>query len=252
MAVGALRLPGLALALVLMLAACAMLPPRHESPILIFSHTTGYRHASIEPGREALKALVEAEGATAVLSEDPDIFSGERLRAFSAIVLLNTTTDPRMPESEWLTGARRQALRQFVRSGGGVVGIHAAADSHYGWPWYGRMLGGRFRHHPAGTPTGRLSVVDGRHPVTRDLPAEHERADEWYYFDGFDPASRLLLTLDPVSIGEQDAAPKPVSWAREFEGGRIFYTALGHTPESYGDPYFLRHVGGGLRWAIGR
>ena len=249
-----MRRAALLLALIL-LGACASYAgssPKGARQVLIFSHTTGYRHESIEPGKAALKALVEAQGARAVLSEDPEVFAPERLRDFAAIIFLSTTTDPKKRESEWLTGPRAEALQGFVRSGGGIVGIHAAADSHYFWPWYGRLIGGKFQRHPPGTPSGRLTVVDPRHPSTRGLPVQHERADEWYYYDDFDPTSRLLVTLDPASIGEPDANPNPISWTREIEGGRVFYTALGHTSESYSNPYFLRHVAGGLHWTLAK
>lgn len=226
--------------------------PAAKQHVLIFSHSTGYRHESIAAALPALRTLVEAEGAQAVQSEDPDIFSDEGLRRIGTIILVSTTTDPKDPASEWLTGARRDALQKFVRSRRAILAIHAAADSHYHWPWYGRLLGAYFRHHPPGTPEGRLAIVDGAHPSTRGLPREKKRADEWYFFRDVEPDSRLLLELDARSIGAAQQGSAPMSWAREFEGGRIFYTALGHTSESYREPYFLEHVRGALRWTLRR
>lgn len=220
--------------------------------VLLFSHSTGYRHASIEPGVAAIKALGAREGLTIVASEDPDMFNADRLKGFDAIVLLSTSSDPKKPESEWFVGPRRDALQEFVHRGGGIVGIHAASDSHYNWPWYGKMIGGHFSRHPQGTPKGTIRVVDRKHPATNGLPASEARADEWYYFDDYDPEARVLVTLDPQSIGEKDVNPNPMSWAREFEGGRVFYTAMGHTTESYAEPNFLRHLANGLKWVMGR
>lgn len=237
-------------AALLFVAGCASVPadpPR----LLIFSHSTGFRHASIEPGVAAIRKLGEREGMTVVASEYPAVF-GDALAGFDAIVLLSTTTDPENPASEFFTGSRRDALQSFVRDGGGIVAVHAAADSHYHWPWYGRMIGGRFDRHPPGTPRGRLTVVDPDHPATRALPGSFERVDEWYFFAGHDPTTRLLVTLDPASIDEPAAGPAPISWSHEFEGGRIFYTAMGHTDESYADPLVLDHIAGGLRWATDR
>jgi type 1 glutamine amidotransferase len=111
-------------------------------------------------------------------------------------------------------------------------------------------MGGHFVKHPKGTPEGEVSVVNADHPSTKGLPASIKRVDEWYYFDDYDPTSRLLITLDPASIGEKDVNPNPVSWAREFDGGRIFYTAMGHTAETFAEPYFLDHLKGGLHWAM--
>ena len=241
-------MPPLRLLLLVVLAACtaASAAPSGKR-VLLFSHTTGYRHASIEPGIAALSALARRQGFAVTASESPAAF--DDLSAYSAIVLLSSTTDPKRPDSEWLTGARRDELQRFVRGGGGIVAIHAAADSHYHWPWYARMIGGRFERHPAGTPSGTLRRATASHPATKTLPASFRRVDEWYYFADYDPESRLLVTLDPSSIGESDSNPNPIAWARRFEGGRIFYTAMGHTAESFAEPLVLDHIAGGLRWA---
>ena len=225
-------------------AAAAQKGPR----VLLFSHSTGYRHASIEPGVAAIQGLGAREKMTIVPSADPNVFSADGLKGYDAIVFLSTSTDPKKPESEWFQGARREALQSFVRRGGGIVGIHAASDSHYHWPWYGRMIGGYFVSHPKGTPEGTVKVVDRKHAATKNMPASIRRADEWYYFQDHNPETHVLVTLDPASIGEKDVNPNPVSWAHEFEGGRVFYTAMGHTTESYADRNFLSHLAGGLRW----
>lgn len=230
------------------LGSCASVPQPAGKQVLIFSHTTGFRHESIAVARPALAALVQEMGAQAVMSEDPAVFAD--LHGFDAVVLLSNTTDRKKPESEWLTGARRDGLQAFVRSGGGIVGIHAAADSHSHWPWYTRMIGGQFERHPQGTPEGEVTIVDRDHPATRSLPQQVRRSDEWYYYQDQDPQARLLATFDPASIGERDANPNPIAWAKTFEGGRVFYTGLGHTSESYAEPFFLDHVRGGLRWAL--
>ncbi len=233
----------------LLLGAAAPPPPA----VLIFSHTTGFRHASIEPAIAAITAAAKAKGYSVTASEDPALFdAAARLKGFKAIVLVSTTTKLKDPASEWLTGARRDALQAFVRGGGGVVGIHGAADSHYGWDWYGRMIGARFARHPEGTPKGALTRAELDHPSIRDLPATFEAVDEWYWFDDLDPRLRPLLLLDPASIGEKGANPRPIAWAHSFEGGRVFYTALGHTPEAWSDPRIVGHVMGGLDWAIRR
>lgn len=225
---------------------------RGQPRVLLFSHSTGYRHASIEPGVAAIKALGGREKLTLVHSEDPNVFTAEGLRDFDAIIFLSTSTDPKKPESEWFQGARRDALQGFVRGGGGVVGIHAASDSHYHWPWYQRLIGGHFTRHPQGTPEGTVHVVDPGHRANKGLPKSISRVDEWYYFDDYNPQMKLLVTLDPASIKEKDVNPNPISWAHEFEGGRVFYTAMGHTAESYSEPNFLDHLAGGLAWVLKR
>ena len=220
--------------------------------VLIFSHSTGYRHASIEPAVAALSAMGAEAGYAMMASEDPAVFGAAGLDGVDAIILVSNSTRKADAATEFFTESQRAAFQAFVRRGGGVVGIHAAADSHYAWPWYGRMIGAWFTRHPPGTPTGTIRIADPSHPANAGLPETLGRADEWYYFEDYDPTLHVLVTLDPGSIGEADVNPNPVSWAHEFEGGRVFYTAMGHTPESYSDPILMRHIGNGLRWVMRR
>jgi uncharacterized protein len=246
------RLIPFVLAFLIAAPSAAAQPATSPGSILIYSGTTGYRHESIPAGIKALTAMAARRGLGVVASEDPAVFSASSLKRFKAIVLLSCTTDPRKPESEWLVGERRNALQQFVRSGGGILAIHAAADSHYHWPWYSRMIGAHFQRHPAGTPKGRVTVVAPGEPAVEGLPRSIERTDEWYYFEDYDPVSKVLVTLDPASIGESDTNPNPLAWTRQINDGRVFYTAMGHTTESYSEPFFLQHVGRGLDWVLRR
>jgi type 1 glutamine amidotransferase len=232
--------------LILLLLAVLIAAPAaaaDRGAILIYSGTTGYRHESIPAGIAAVTSIAKKRGLAVEASEDPNVFSADSLKRFRAIVLLSCTTDPKNPASEWLTGSRRDALQRFVHRGGGILAIHAAADSHYHWPWYGKMIGGHFARHPQGTPTGTVHVL-----ATGET---RSRTDEWYYFDDWDPTSHLLVTLDPQSIGEKDVNPNPMSWTRKVDGGRVFYTAMGHTTKSYSEPWFLNHLAEGLDWVLG-
>src|SRR5215218_165442 len=184
--------------LISFLIACLIAGPAVAAPpgagaILVYSGTTGFRHDSIPAGVRAVSAMAARRGLSVVASEDPAVFSSSSLGRFKAIVLLSCTTDPKNPASEWLVGNRRTALQQFVRSGGGIVAIHAAADSHYHWPWYARLIGGRFARHPSGTPTGTVHIADRAHPGVAGLALNRRRADEWYCFDDYDPTSHLLV-----------------------------------------------------------
>jgi type 1 glutamine amidotransferase len=236
----------------LLLAGPATAAPSGGGAILVYSGTTGFRHDSIPAGIEAVRAMAAERGLSVVTSEDPSVFSSSSLSRFKAIVLLSCTTDPKNPASEWLVGNRRDALQQFVRGGGGIVAIHAAADSHYHWPWYSRLIGGHFARHPAGTPKGHVTVVAPSDPAVQGLPRSVERADDGFYFDDYVPVSKVLVTLDPSSIGEQDTNPNPIAWTRQINDGRVFYTAMGHTTESYSEPFFLQHVANGLDWVLRR
>jgi type 1 glutamine amidotransferase len=247
--------------LALTLLACASLLPglavaaKPAKKILIYSGSTGFRHDSIPAADAAIKAIGTKLGFAVDVSEDPQVFTKENLAPYKAIVFVSNTTDPKKPESEWFVGDRRDALVGFLKDGKGVVGVHAAADSHYNWGWYGEMIGGYFEHHPKGTPMASLTVADAKHPATARLPKTITRSDEWYYYKDFNPLMHVLITVDPKTIGppgETDVNPNPNTWYHPFGGGRVFYTGLGHTAESYQEPYLVNLLTGALRWAAGK
>jgi type 1 glutamine amidotransferase len=225
-----------------------------QARVLVYSGSTGFRHDSIPAGVEAVKAIAGKLGYGVDATEDPEVFSAQKLAAYQVIVFVSTTTDPKKPESEWFTGDRRNALVGFLKAGKGIVGLHAAADSHYHWPWYGQMIGGYFERHPKGTPKGTQTVADAKFPATAKLPKTITRNDEWYYYKDFNPLMHVLITVDPATIGEgeADVNPNPVAWYHEFGGGRVFYSGLGHTSESYSEPYITDLISGGLKYAVGR
>jgi|SRR3954471_20794448 type 1 glutamine amidotransferase len=225
-----------------------------KAHVLIYSGSTGFRHDSIPAAVEAIRKIGTKAGYVMDATEDPEVFTAEKLAQYRAIVLVSSTTDPKKPESEWFTGPRLDALKGFLAAGKGVVGIHAAADSHYNTGWYGQMIGGYFDHHPKGTPKATLTVVDSKHPATAKLPKTIERVDEWYYYKDFDPTVRVLVTVDPKTIGagEADVNVNPLVWCHSFGGGRVFYSALGHTAESYDEPFMVNLLTGALSWAVGK
>ncbi|MGN5374789.1 ThuA domain-containing protein [Sphingomonas hankookensis] len=205
---------------------------------------------SIPAAVAALTILARERGMEPVASDDPATFDAPL--DYAAIVLVSTTTDRKKPASEWFVGPRRDALQRYVEGGGGVVAIHAAADSHYHWPWYARMIGGRFAQHPPGTPAAEVTRAPRRHPATDTLPDRFRIADEWYGFRDLSGDVDPLLTFDPRSTGATDVNPKPLAWAHRVGAGRVFYTGLGHRRESWSDARVVAHVGGGLDWAAGR
>jgi type 1 glutamine amidotransferase len=225
-----------------------------KARVLIYSGSTGFRHDSIPAAVEAVKAMATKSGYGVDATEDPEVFTAEKLKAYKAIVLISTSTDPKKPESEWFVGPRRDALQGFLKDHKGIVALHAAGDSHYLWGWYGQMIGGYFERHPKGTPKAVVTVVDAKHPATAKLPKTIERSDEWYYFKDFNPTMRVLVTVDPATIGdgEADVNPNPVVWCHDFGGGRVFYSALGHTAESYSEPYMINLLTGALHYAVGK
>jgi type 1 glutamine amidotransferase len=216
--------------------------------VLVFSRTAGYRHASIGPGVEAIHQLGRANDFAVTATEDPAAFNDATLARFDVVIFLSTTMDV-------LDEVQQAAFQRYIRAGGGWVGVHAATDAEHGWPWYGQLIGGDawFKSHPA-IQTVTLQVEKADHPSTAHLPASFPLEDEWYNFRANPRASvTVLLRLDESSYapGADAMGDHPIAWFHEFDGGRAWYTALGHRPELYQDPRFTQHLLGGIRWAAG-
>jgi cytochrome c len=239
-----------ALALVAMsLQAASAGPNRTASDyrVLVFTKTAGFRHSSIPAAVEALRDLGAQNGFTVDATEDQGRFTDTNLARYAVVAFVLTTGDV-------LDDVRQAAFERYVRAGHGFVGVHSAADTEYSWPWYGRLLGAFFKSHPAIQPA-TLDVVDRRHPSTVRLPQRWTRRDEWYNF-ATNPrgAVRVLLTLDETTYAPGAGAmgrDHPIAWAHEFDGGRAWYTAGGHTEESYAEPLFRAHLLGGIQYAAG-
>lgn len=207
--------------------------------LLVYTRTTGFRHDSIPVGVSALRGMA---GYSVDATEDPAVFRGRTLRGYAAIVFLSTS-------GEVLDDAGRTALIEYMAAGGAWLGIHGASTAEYVWPWFGELVGARFDQHPA-VQAGLITVADQEHPATEHLQTPWIRRDEWYAFrDNPRPRVHVLLTVDEASYeGGTMGADHPIAWCHERVGGRSFYTAIGHTEESFAEPSFLRHLAGALSW----
>jgi cytochrome c len=213
--------------------------------VLVFSKTTGFRHDSIPQGIAAIEALGAENGFAVETTEDAARFSDAVLARYKVVVFLNTTGDV-------LDTGEKAAFERYIRSGGGFVGIHSASDTEYGWPWYGRLVGTWFASHPQ-IQRATIHIANPDNPSMRGLPALWERTDEWYNFRG-NPrgAVQILATLDEATYsGGAMGADHPISWCQTIDGGRSWYTAMGHTKESYDEPLFRLHLLGGIESAAG-
>ncbi len=224
-------------------------PPKKENAanpkVLIFSKTNGYRHASIAAGIVAIKKLGSENGFDVDATEDSTAFNTANLKNYATLIFLSSTGTVFGPNEE-------KALQEYIHHGGSYVGIHAATDCEYKWPWYGQMVGAYFKSHPK-QQQAKLLVVNKNHPSTKSLPDTWERFDEWYNFRDMNPNVTVLIKIDETSYtGGENGANHPMCWYHEFEGGRVFYTELGHTDESYSDPNYLNHILGGIEWAMGK
>lgn len=215
--------------------------------VLLFSRTTGFRHSSIEPAVAALKERATAEGWEAIATEDPSIFTEEGLADIGVVAFVLTSGDVLDP-------TQQQVFESFISKGGGFFGVHSATDTEYDWAFYGGLVGAYFKAHPA-IQQASIRVERPSHASTHHLPPLWARTDEWYAFQK-DPRADVvvLLSLDESSYATSGTAmgDHPIAWYRGYGGGRAFYTALGHTEESWAEPDFLDHVWGGIEWAGGK
>jgi type 1 glutamine amidotransferase len=288
---GVLSLPALLVASAIA-GPAAGAGPRDPTRVLVFTRTTGYRHASIEPAVAAIEELGRQHDFEVTATEDPAVFADGTVRDHDAVVFLSTTGNP-VAEP-----AQRRALRRYVERGGGFVGVHAASDqdeeSRASWPWFGRLLGAYFGGHPLydARPTGDESCAtagvvschtgvvrfeDRKHPATREVIRDNavlgatgaprrfwDVYDEFYGFDS-NPRDRVhvLATLDektylddPLLRDDLDTGEMgrdhPIAWCHPVGRGRSFYTGLGHDASLFEDVRYLDHLVGGILWAAGR
>jgi type 1 glutamine amidotransferase len=270
--------PGAAEKIAEALPAEAYAMPRTPRRLLVFSKTNGFRHASIATGKVLLEEMGRRTGAfEVVISDDLENFEKDKLATFDAVCFLNTTQSVFLPPpkefgklpDEEKTAARgrdarlKENLMSYVKSGGGYVGIHAATDSCYDWPDYGKMINGYFDGHPWGANSMvSVKVEPGQesHPLVAMFEGNNvEFKEEIYQLkDPYDSkAVRMLLRLDTEKTDMTVKGIKRkdndfgISWARKWDSGRVFYTSLGHNHEIYWHPKVVRHYLAGIQWALG-
>ena len=224
-----------------------------SAEILLFTKTAGWRHDSIEAGIAFFERLSQDQGMTLTATEDAEVFTDQQLRRFDTIMFMNTTGDV-------LNDDQQLAMERYIQAGGGFLGIHAAADTETdgkngdGWFWYHNLVGGLFNGHPndpAGVQEARLNKTDVSGPLNF-LPDTFEFADEWYDYRDLYAHRTDLLTLDDSSYtGSQHKEYHPITWFHEYDGGRAFYTGLGHPKAVYKNERFKDIVLAGLRYTVG-
>src|SRR3954469_24566906 len=237
----------ISLALLLVSVAIPVAAHAQEPRVLVFSKTAGYRHSSIPFGIAAVRKLGQENGFAVGATEDAGAFTSKNLARYRAVVFMSTTGDVLDP-------AEQDDFERYIQAGGGYVGVHSATDTEYDWPWYGRLAGAWFSSHPQNpnVRTATYRVLDKGHPSTTGFPDTLVREDEFYNFKSIDPTIHTLIEIDEKSYqGGTNGEHHPMSWYHDFDGGRAWYTNMGHTEATYSEPLFLRHLLGGLRYAMG-
>ena len=231
--------------LVLSLAFLCCFQALAQKPrVLVFSKTAAFKHASIPSGILAIQALGRTHHFAVDTTTDVTNFNEHFLAQYKAVIFLS-------PTGSVFNEEQKEAFQAYIQQGNGFVGIHAATDFEYDWAWYGDLVGAYFASHPK-QQEAHIQVIDNKHISTKHLPSTWVRKDEWYNFRKVSPAIHVLLNLDESTyevtkdkMGEQH----PIAWYHEFDGGRAFYTGLGHTDEAYQEPLFLQHLLGGICYA---
>jgi len=219
---------------------------------LLVTTTNGWHHESLHSGVLAIQQLGIKNHFDVVLLESSGAITDKNLEQFKVVIFLNTTGDI-------LDSAKQKVMERFIQSGKGFVGIHSASDTEYDWEWYNRLVGRMFHIHPA-IQTAKLNVVDSTFPGIMGFAQAGLWTDEWYEF-GPEKVTDLhyILAIDETSYNyKAEWGPKkgngmgklhPISWYHNFDGGRSFYTALGHVPAMFSNSVFLNHLYAGIYWA---
>jgi len=236
-----------------LLFSCSRPVIEDHNKVLIYTRNgEGYIHDNIEASVKALQEICNEMKVETEVSDNPESFTDENLDQFDAVIFSNSNNEA------FLTDDQRNAFQEFIRSGGGFVGIHSACGSERNWPWFWAMLGGRFLRHPPLQPFD-IKVIDRNHPSTIFLPDIWKWEDECYYINNLNPDINILLAVDLTTIDDENRIEYPgntfgdlfpLAWYHRFDGGRQWYTALGHKPEHYSDTLFRQHLLGGIRWVL--
>lgn len=228
--------------LVLLLSVLFSIAAFAQKKVLIFSETEGFHHNSIPTGVAAMTELVKDHGFSVDTTSVSDIFQNKL--DYDLIVFLNTTGDV-------FNDVEQENFRNYIENGGNYLGIHAAADTEYDWPFYGKLVGAYFESHPH-IQEAKIDVVSDS-PLVSFLSPNWKRTDEWYNFKNYQDGLTILLKLDESSYeGGKNGKFHPTAWYQETGfGGIAFYTGGGHTEEAYSEPLFRKHLENAMLFAMG-
>jgi len=237
----------ISLFLTVILFGCSSAKKIMQSPqILVFSATKGFRHASIANGKIALLKMGSEKNWMVDTTEDATVFTEANLKQYGAVVFLSTT-------GNILNDDQQTAFQKYIHNGGGFVGIHAATDTEYDWPWYNNLVGAYFESHPK-PQVALYNVVNKDHPSVSFMPDTLSRLEEIYNFKSFKKELvNVLITIgEKTYTGGKMPEYHPIAWYHNYDGGRAFYTEWGHHPEAFTEPLFLQHLAGAIQWALSK
>ncbi len=214
----------------------------------------GYVHDNIDASVKAIQKMCSEKGIAVDVNDKPYVFTPDNLKQYKAIIFSNSNNEA------FDTQEQRDAFQKYIQNGGGFVGIHSACASERDWPWFWANVGGLFVRHPKFQKFD-VKVIDKNHISTNFLPDVWKWEDECYYLNNLNPDIHVLLAVDLRTIEDEKTKEYPgdvfgnyfpLAWYHTFDGGHQFYTALGHKIEHYSDPLLVKHILGGILWAMGK
>ena len=220
--------------------------------ILVFTKNgKGYVHENIPSSIAAFQKLGAELHFTVDTTTNSAWFTDDNLKKYEVVIFSNTNNDV------FDTEQQKIAFMRYMQAGGSFMGIHSASGTERNWKWFKLMLGATFLRHPP-FQQFTVHVLNHNHPATKNLPAAWETSDECYFFKEFNPENKVLLFSDISTIKEgsdgKNVTPDvfgnryPCVWCHEFDGGRAWYSALGHNKDDYSNPTYLAHIIEGLKW----
>ncbi|WP_303315282.1 ThuA domain-containing protein [Flavivirga abyssicola] len=225
--------------------ACSKITTKSQLNILVFTKTAGFRHTSIPEGIKALRTLSDEQLWNMTATEDASFFNPGYLEKIDVVIFMNTTGDI-------LNEKQEKAFENYIKKGGGFVGIHGATHTELNWNFYYDLVGAQFEKHPKIQEARLIVHQDTKHPAINMLDNEWVTTDEWYYFkEPLKSHCKVLLDIDESTIvgSPNSGSSHPIAWYHEKFNGRVFYTGLGHTNEQYSNPFFIEHLKNGVLWA---
>ncbi len=212
----------------------------------------GYVHDNIANSIVAIQALGKQNGFSVDVTDDPSKFTDDNLKQYDALIFSNTNNDV------FDTDAQRVALMRYIQAGGNFVGLHSACGTERNWKWFKGMLGGTFFWHEPGQSFS-VNILDSKNPSLAHLPKKWDREKDEFYF-----LKEMAVNLNVLAVNDHTTIQKPGGkaldvfgkvfpsvWWHEYDGGRAFYTSMGHEKTDYEKDDLRKHILGGIEWAIG-
>lgn len=221
---------------------CLNCSNENDFSVLVITETDGWVHDSIEAGLELIKYLGDKNRFNVYHSDNSRVINYSNLKSIKTLIFLNTTEDI-------LSEDEQVVMQKFIQSGKGFVGVHSASDTEYKWKWYGELVGAYFKSHPEGTTNAKIiKIENGR--FSKHLNPIWEVEDEWYNFNYTNDDINVVLELDEKSYyGGENGDYHPITWYHSYDGGRSFYTGLGHLKEVYSNEMFIGLLEQGILYA---